>query len=114
MTNTHVDQSLVSSEVKLAVPELQTIMAILRSLKPYLQERWGITDLAVFGSVARGEARAGSDVDILFDYDYPLGFELVKVGDFLENRLGFKVDLLSKRAIRPQVWDFIQEEMRYV
>jgi predicted nucleotidyltransferase len=50
----------------------------------------------------------------LFDYDYPLGFELVKVGDFLENRLGFKVDLLSKKAIRPQVWDFIQEEMHYV
>ena len=42
----------------------------------------------------------GSDIDILFDYDRPLGLELVSLGDFLEEKLQFKVDLLSKKAVR--------------
>jgi predicted nucleotidyltransferase len=97
-----------------AVPELSQVMPILQSLKPYLYERWGITGLAIFGSVARGESQAGSDIDILFDYDRPMGLEIVTFGDFLEERLQFKVDLLSKKAIRPQVWNFICDEMYYV
>jgi len=88
-------------------PVLEQIVPILQALKPYLYERWGITELAIFGSVARGESQAGSDIDILFDYDRPMGLEIVTFGDFLEERLQFKVDLLSKKAIRPQVWNFI-------
>ena len=96
------------------IPILETITPVLQALKPYLYERWGVTELAIFGSVARGEAEAGSDIDILFDYDRPLGLELVSLGDFLEEKLQFKVDLLSRKAVRPRVWDFIGDEMRYV
>ena len=96
------------------VPTLATITSVLQGLKPYLHERWGVTELAIFGSVARGEAEPGSDIDILFDYDRPLGLELVSLGDFLEEKLQFKVDLLSKKAVRPRVWDFIGDEMHYV
>ncbi len=79
-----------------------------------MHEQWGVMELAVFGSVARGEATPDSDVDILFDYDKPLGLEIVTLGDYLENELGCKVDLLSKKAIRPKVWPYIKGEMRYV
>ncbi len=58
-----------------------------------------MTELAVFGSVARGEAEIGSDVDI---FDRPMGLELVALADFLEEKLGCNVDLLSKKAIRPR------------
>jgi hypothetical protein len=70
--------------------------------------------LAIFGSVARGESQVDSDIDILFDYDRPLGLELVALGDFLEEKLQSKIDLLSKKAVRPKVWEFIGDEMHYV
>jgi len=95
-------------------PVLQDVLIILQNLKPYLYEQWGVTELAVFGSVARGEAGIESDVDILFDYDRPLGLEFIALADFLEEKLGFDVDLLSKKAIRPRIWDFIRDEVRYV
>jgi len=95
-------------------PALDRVIQILQTLKPYLHERWGVTELAVFGSVARGEAEIGSDVDILFDYDRPMGLELVALANFLEEKLGCDVDLLSKKGIRPRTWDLIKDEMRYV
>jgi uncharacterized protein len=95
-------------------PQLNPILEQLRQMNPYLKQHWGVQVLAVFGSVARGEATENSDVDVLFDYDHPLGWELSQVGDYLEEQLGQKVDMLSKHAIRPQVWSFIQEDMRYV
>lgn len=95
-------------------PILEQIVPILQTLKPYLHERWGITELAIFGSVARHDSKADSDIDILFDYDRPLGLEVVTFGDFLEEKLQHQVDLLSKKAVRPKVWEFIRDEMHYV
>ena len=95
-------------------PTLEKILPILQDLKPYLYERWGVIELAIFGSVVREEATPESDVDILFDYEYPIGLELVSLADFLESQLNCKVDLLSKKAIRAKVWDFIKSEIFYV
>lgn len=97
---------------KSVAPVLDQVIPILQALKPYLYERWGITELAIFGSVAWGESQA--DSDILFDSDRPLGLELVTLGDFLEEKLQNKADLLSKKAVRPRVWEFIGDEMHYV
>jgi predicted nucleotidyltransferase len=95
-------------------PRLEDVLETLRAAKPELLQRWGVRELAVFGSVARGEATPASDVDILFDYDRELGLEIVTLGDYLEERLGRKVDLLSKKAVRPKVWPYIKGDMRYV
>ena len=95
-------------------PRSEDIRARLKEIKPILKERWGVTELAVFGSVSREEATENSDVDIMFDYEKPLGLDIVTLGDFLEAELGYKVDLLSRQAIRPRVWSFIQGEMCYV
>jgi predicted nucleotidyltransferase len=94
-------------------PRLDEVLETLRAVKSALR-RWGVTELAVFGSVARGEATPESDVDIMFDYDGQLGLEIVTLGDYLEEQLGCKVDLLSKKAVRPKVWPYIKGEMRYV
>ena len=96
------------------VPDLQQALILLKKLKPTLQEKWGVTELAVFGSVARGEANSDSDIDIMFDYEGSLGWEIVNLGDFLEAQFQCKVDLLSKKGIRSKVWPFIQDDMRYV
>lgn len=107
-------RSLDSHSTTNTPPQLAEVLAVLRAVAPELAKRWGVRPLAVFGSVARGDATPDSDIDILFDYDTPLGWDLADVGDFLEARLGRRVDLLSRQAIRPRVWPFIKGDMRYV
>jgi len=95
-------------------PTLTEVLNTLRPLKAYLHEQWGITKLGIFGSVARGEATPESDIDILYEYQQPLGFALVDFGDFLEERLGRPVDLLSKKAVRAHIWAWIAPDVRDV
>lgn len=68
----------------------------------------GVKSLALFGSVARDEATAGSDVDLLVEFDVPVGlFEYFAVKERLEGILGVRVDLVTagglKRAFRERV-----------
>jgi uncharacterized protein len=72
-----------------------------------LARRYGVRELRLFGSVARGEARADSDVDLMFDSESPLG--LLRRAEFrekLEAIVGRRVDLVRpeylKWYIRPQ------------
>lgn len=64
----------------------------------------GVDQLWVFGSVARGEEREGSDVDILVDFSTPVTiFEFVRLRRRLEVVLGRSVDLTTRDALRPQL-----------
>jgi predicted nucleotidyltransferase len=65
-------------------------------------DRFHIKTLAVFGSVARGEARADSDADLLVEFSVPVGlFEFVRLRRFLEEILGARVDLVTPGALKP-------------
>jgi uncharacterized protein len=83
---------------------------MLRSLKPELVRRFGAREFSLFGSFARGDERAASDVDILVDVDAAIGLELVSLADLLETALGRRVDLVSTRALRPRHRDVIRPE----
>ena len=65
----------------------------------------GVTSLSVFGSVARDEAHAGSDVDLLVEFDgRPIGlFEFLEVKERLERALGTRVDLVMRDTVKPQL-----------
>ena len=71
--------------------------------------RQGVTSLALFGSVARGETTDGSDVDLLVEFDRPVGlFELGGLSEHLKELLGVqRVDLVLRRA----VFDELKEEI---
>ena len=74
----------------------------------------GVASLAVFGSVARDEAEDGSDVDILVEFDQPVGlFEFVRLRLRLEEILGRPVDLVTRDALRPSMHDQILDEAIY-
>ena len=77
-------------------------LATLRSLKPELARRFGVREISLFGSFARGDETATSDVDNLVDVDPSIGLEFVSLADLLEVALGRKVDLVSTRALRPR------------
>jgi predicted nucleotidyltransferase len=90
---------------------------ILRTLakdKSELQKRFKVRRMALFGSYARGEQRAGSDVDILVEVDPSIGLEFVTLAQRIEQLLGVGVDLVSSRAVTSQAMEFIEPELIYV
>jgi hypothetical protein len=73
--------------------------------------RLGVRSLALFGSTARGEARMDSDVDLLVDFERPVGlFAFLEVKSYLERLLGRPVDLVTAGALRPEVRDTVLRE----
>lgn len=71
------------------------ILQILQRELPYLNEKYGVTQIALFGSFAKGEQSKSSDVDLLVRLDRPLGLEFVDLAYYLEDVLGRKVDLAT-------------------
>ncbi|WP_457597674.1 nucleotidyltransferase family protein [Hydrogenimonas sp.] len=86
------------------------ILAILRELKPLLRERFGVRRLALFGSVSRGEATEGSDIDILVEMPPSLS-DFMALRRFLEERLGATVDLGTFRSMRRYVMRQAQKDI---
>jgi predicted nucleotidyltransferase len=82
---------------------LREIQDLLRGEKEYLRRRFGVTRIGVFGSCARGDSTESSDIDILIDVEPSIGWHIVDLQEFLEERLGRKVDLVSSRAVRPEL-----------
>ncbi|QDA32428.1 nucleotidyltransferase family protein [Thermococcus indicus] len=95
---------------------LREIEAILKEHKEELRRRFGVSSIAIFGSYARGEETELSDVDILVEFERPIGWEIVDLRDYLESLLGIEVDLITKNAAmsRNRLWEHIKEDLVYV
>src|SRR5438067_5250400 len=91
--------------------EREKILARLRAGLPALKRQFPLRRLALFGSVARGEASAGSDIDILADVEPSIGLDFVTLAGKLEELTGHKIDLVSRRAIKPLLWKKIEREL---
>jgi len=91
---------------------LSRIRGILREAMPELEQHFGVESLAVFGSVARGEAEASSDVDLLvrFRGEPPGLFEYVRLERHLSGLLDRSVDLVMESALKPRLRDRILAE----
>lgn len=89
----------------------QEIRSILSAHAAELRDRYGITNLAVFGSVVRGEAREESDVDILADVPENMSLlGIISVENHLSDLLGVKVDFIPRSDIRRELRDHILHE----
>ena len=86
-------------------------ISLLIQCKPALSARYGVTRLALFGSTARDEARADNDIDVLVAFDGPATSErYFGVQFYLEDLLGSPVDLVTEKALRPELRPFIEKE----
>ena len=87
----------------------------LTQSKPELHRRFGVVDLALFGSTLRGEARADSDVDVLVRFNGPAtSARYFGVQFYLEDLLGAPVDLVTDKALRDELRPFIEREAVHV
>ena len=87
---------------------------IKRKVLPILR-RYGIKKAGLFGSYARGDISAESDIDILVDFSEPVTFfKFLELEEYLENILLLKVDLVSKKALKPYIGKYILQETSYI
>ena len=95
--------------------DLETIKRKIALNKPYLLKTYGVEEIGVFGSFARGDNDADSDIDISVELNHEkvaVGlFEFAGMQFYLEDLLGRKVDLVTKTGIKPLIKDRILSQL---
>ncbi|KKL47239.1 hypothetical protein LCGC14_2337530 [marine sediment metagenome] len=91
------------------------IIKTLKSIQSEVYHKYKADIKGIFGSYARGEENEDSDLDILVEFiENATLFDLVGLGDFLEEKLHCKVDIASKRAVREEIKQYINQDMVYI
>ena len=91
--------------------EREHILRLLRHHKPAVRERFGVARLSIFGSVARGEAAPASDIDVLVQFDGPAtSARFFGLQFWLEDLTGRTVDLVTEKALRPELRPFVERD----
>ena len=81
----------------------------------YLKREFKVKEIGIFGSYIRGEAEEGSDLDILVSVDLSIDLlAFIRLEDYLTEKLGIKVDLVMKDALKPYIGKEILKEVVYV
>lgn len=93
----------------------QAAIALLSQHKDHLVREFGVSSLALFGSTARDSATELSDVDVLVSFDGPAtSARFFGVQFYLEDVMGCPVDLVSDKALRPELRPYIERDAVHV
>jgi hypothetical protein len=88
------------------------VIDILRDKKPVFIEKYKVKELGLFGSYSKKEQTENSDIDILVEFDKPIGlFKFMEFEEDLESLLNNKVDLVSKNALKKIIKQRILDEV---
>jgi hypothetical protein len=78
----------------------QKVINVLRRELPYLKENYGVKKIALFGSIAKNKHTKASDIDMVVEFIRPIGFRFMDLAEYLEKRLGRKIDILTADGIK--------------
>ncbi len=96
----------------------ESITDILLEKSDYLVSAYHVKRIGLFGSYAKGVSTEFSDVDIIVEFEKPLGFKFMELADYLEELLGKPVDRLTEGALQairyPHIAQSIRESIIYV
>lgn len=96
-------------------PHKNKILSALKEITPFLSEKYGVTRIGIFGSVARDDASEQSDVDIVYEMSRPNLFTVVHLKNELERALHCPVDLVRYRErMNPLLKKRIERDGVYV
>lgn len=76
------------------------IIHLLQREQAYLASEFGVSKVGLFGSYAKGQPDENSDIDLLVEFDRPIGFRFFDLVDYLETVLGRKVDILTPAGVQ--------------
>ncbi len=97
---------------------LDEVIEKIKSKYPYLSSEFGIKRIGIFGSVAKQANREGSDIDLVVEFEKPIGLKFMYLAEYMEKLFGRKVDILTKDGIRnirvKRVSTDIEENIIYV
>ncbi len=98
---------------------MKTIVEIKKILNDYrdsLRQRFGVARIAVFGSYSRGDQTPTSDLDLMVEFERPIGWEFVSLCETLEQILQLKVDVATPAMLtaKPRLWRSVREDLQYV
>lgn len=94
--------------------QLTQIRQLLQQIKPELVQKFHVQTIGLFGSVVRQDFTSSSDIDIIVDFDQPIGIEFIDLAYYIEQHLKKKVDLVSRKGIRDKYFKEIEMEIVYV
>jgi uncharacterized protein len=100
--------------IHLSMLNLNTVKETLLAHKQRLSTKYGLSSLAIFGSYARNEQTDESDLDVLVEFNRPIGSAFIDLADELEQLLKVKIDLVSKKGIKEKYLKSIEKELDYV
>lgn len=93
---------------------MNTILSLLRVERERLFSAYALKTMAVFGSYAREENLAGSDVDIMVEFDTTKEYDFLELAEELERITQKKVDLVVRKGVKPWYMETIEPDLRYV
>ncbi len=95
--------------------EIKAFKNIISENKTILKHTYNVENIGIFGSFATGKNKETSDVDILVELSKPVGmFKFIELEEYLSQLLGKKVDLATKKALKPAIKDEILQQVIYV
>lgn len=91
------------------------ILRVLKNELPHIGEKYGVKSIGLFGSYSRGDQTSESDVDLLVEFGKPIGlFKFIALEDYLGQRLGAKVELVTEDALKSIIRPYVTKEVVYV
>ncbi len=91
------------------------IEEIIQKNKKELKEKYKLKEIGIFGSYVKGKQDEDSDIDMLVEVERPMGFvKFIKLEQHLSKILGIKVDMVTKKALKPYIGKQILQEVQYV
>ena len=95
--------------------DIQSIKGVVDKQRSILRDTYHVVRIGVFGSVSRGDYTSSSDVDMLVELSQSIGlFQFIELEELLSRGIGRKVDLVTKKALKPSIREEILQEVRYV
>jgi len=94
---------------------IEELKQILAEHKPEIKKKFKVKSIGIFGSYVRGEHREKSDLDVLVEFAEPVGmFDFLDLEEYLQNIFRLKVDLVSRKALKPKIGEYILNEVVYI
>jgi uncharacterized protein len=90
------------------------ILMKLSDLKPFLNKNYSVKQIGLFGSFSDDSNTEESDIDLLVEFEKPIGWKYFSLEIYLENIFERKIDLGTKNALKEQIKDSILSQVKYI